>query len=1371
MKALQLAVLAGFATASPAALMALPSGASVAAGSVSIAQAATTMTITQASQNAIVNWQSFDIGAGNLVQLLQPNASAAMLARVTGSSPTSLQGMLQANGRLFLINPKGIIIGKNAIIHTAGFTATTLDVDDESFLADGPLTFRGDSAAGVVNLGSITASEGNVYLFAHTVSNSGSLSAPNGTAGLAAGTEVELASPNAPGFTVKLNVPSTSAATGVDNSGVITAAQARLQAAGGSLYELAVNQSGVIRATGSATVDGRVLLTADGGTVGVSGSVSAHNADGSGGKILVGGDVHGNNPAVPNASRTVVTSTGSLDASAVDGTEAGGQVTVWSDQGTRFLGKLTASGSTGGFAEVSSKHYLDFNPASPVQLGTGGNLLLDPDALVISTSPDSETTTASGNPYVFGSAAQGANLNVATLENQLALSNVTLDTSTSGGDITVSAPVTWSTNNTLRLNAGGSINLNANITGGSGSTLALYAGLDTNSITPAENGGVSLSPGATLDSSATIAVGTLIFGANSAANVAGQTVITPASTGGLFLEGNISVKTLEIDLSGGQAGVVTNGTDNSIGAFVATGSSELASAYVVNNHGSMSATFNATVAQGPYVQFITSGNLTLTSGSRLAFDPSSPGTAILASTGGAFINQAGSTAFGSNANFQIYTSSPAATTLDGLTGTDLYAHPYNSNDSYTGNYIFFASSASSIPVLTYTADDLSRTYGDTNPGLTYTTTGWQQGITDDVTGAPALSVAATQSSGVGAYQISIGSGTLASSNYDFSFVPGTLTITKAPLTITADDASRVYGSANPAFSYTATGFVNGDSSTVLSGAPSLGTSATSASSVGSDTISAAAGSLSASNYDFTFAPGTLDITPAPLTVTILGANRTYGSANPAFNSVINGFKNGDTSSVISGFALSTTATPSSNPGDYLITGSGTAANYKITFDSAYLLIQKAPVYITIPNETAITADVPSTFPGQYTDPAPDGLGFTITGVSSATNNSAPGVYPITPVITGDNGVSLATLETDYTFGTKQVGRLTLKPPAVVTDTISLQPGTLLQNTPSSTIVQTNITQNQTVTVNQPQSLNVTIDNSKLSYQPRLTPQQYANFLGEFAGDTSAVQKQLASNYATFLKGRGVSNSAYEKMPSAARTLLEEWMSGTLTTQALQQSVAQGDPAAIQAFAFILPGLVQLTLSKPTSALTFTDNTVLSRLSTLTAQHMSNVVQNAKQDYKQMVSDNAKNAANSGLTSLLTGSGDFSNIVQQANQQALGEYLGATIGATAAGSGAAAALATSETVLCAVFPNTMPFAMPAIAAAGPAIVVMNMAILAVRAVQVAQSEQNQAAYNKLIASWPPGSTIDTVSQLKAPGMSQNVQIGTAMLALDLISSGS
>ena len=253
--------------------------------------------------------------------------------------------------------------------------------------------------------------------------------------------------------------------------------------------------------------------------------------------------------------------------------------------------------------------------------------------------------------------------------------------------------------------------------------------------------------------------------------------------------------------------------------------------------------------------------------------------------------------------------------------------------------------------LTVRANNASRVYGAANPVFTDTISGF---VNDDtkavVTGAASLTTTATAASAVGSYAITAAAGTLAASNYSFTFAPGTLTVTKAVLKVTANNASRVYGAANPVFTDTISGFVNDDTKAVVTGAASLTTTATAASAVGSYAITAAAGTLAASNYSFTFAPGTLTVTKAVLKVTANNASRVYGAANPVFTDTISGFVNDDTKAVVTGTAtLTTTATADAAAGTYTIsfsTESLAASNYSFSYVNGTLTVAAAKSTIT-----------------------------------------------------------------------------------------------------------------------------------------------------------------------------------------------------------------------------------------------------------------------------------------------------------------------------------------------------------------------------------------------------------------------------------------
>ena len=170
---------------------ALPAGGVVAAGAASIAQGTGSTTITQTSQNAALHWQSFQIGAQESVRFVQPNSNSVALNRVLGPDPSSILGNLSANGKVFLVNPNGILFGKSASVNVGGLVASTLGITDSDFMA-GTYHFNGAGAGSVLNQGSINASGGYVALLGASVSNEGVIAARLGTVALAAGQAITL---------------------------------------------------------------------------------------------------------------------------------------------------------------------------------------------------------------------------------------------------------------------------------------------------------------------------------------------------------------------------------------------------------------------------------------------------------------------------------------------------------------------------------------------------------------------------------------------------------------------------------------------------------------------------------------------------------------------------------------------------------------------------------------------------------------------------------------------------------------------------------------------------------------------------------------------------------------------------------------------------------------------------------------------------------------------------------------------------------------------------------------------------------------------------------------------------------------------------
>ncbi len=277
------ALLGGAATAGPV----LPTGGKVAAGSAVIATpSATSLSITQSSSKVVIDWTGFSIGSGGKVDFA--NGKGATLNRVTGSSASALDGLLTATGSLFLINPNGVLIGKNGVVQTGGsFVASTQDLSDTAFLKGGDLTFTGASNAAIVNEGKVGSLGGDVALIAASVTNTGSVAAANGAAGLVSGYSVLMrdASLDNGQFSVLLG----GAGTSVTNGGTIAAANAELRAEGGNVYALAGDTAGTIRATGVKSGQGKVWLVADGGTLDVAGTIEAQGAGGSTGTVETSG--------------------------------------------------------------------------------------------------------------------------------------------------------------------------------------------------------------------------------------------------------------------------------------------------------------------------------------------------------------------------------------------------------------------------------------------------------------------------------------------------------------------------------------------------------------------------------------------------------------------------------------------------------------------------------------------------------------------------------------------------------------------------------------------------------------------------------------------------------------------------------------------------------------------------------------------------------------------------------------------------------------------------------------------------------------------------------------------------------------------------
>ena len=310
-------------------------------------QGTPTVTVTQSTDKAIINWQTFNIGTGETTQFVQPNSSSVTLNRVTGKT-WRIGPRRDANGEwpgVFLVNPDGILFGAGSRINTGSFLATTNDIGNADFMA-GRYQFKipGRPDASIVNLGTITAQNGGfAALVAPGVRNTGTITANFGTVGLAAGNNFSLDFYGDRLITLGVNDSIASkvidVATGqplsalVQNDGKLKANGGRVEltaAAARQVVDSVINNSGVIEANSIGSKNGMIVLGAatattkpsgapvqtiklsgtisatgrrkntKGGTIVVSGEniqLTSATIDASGqaggGKVLIGGDVGG----------------------------------------------------------------------------------------------------------------------------------------------------------------------------------------------------------------------------------------------------------------------------------------------------------------------------------------------------------------------------------------------------------------------------------------------------------------------------------------------------------------------------------------------------------------------------------------------------------------------------------------------------------------------------------------------------------------------------------------------------------------------------------------------------------------------------------------------------------------------------------------------------------------------------------------------------------------------------------------------------------------------------------------------------------------------------------------------------------------------
>lgn len=565
----------------------LPTGGQVSAGVARIGQSGSTMTVTQSSQRASINWQTFNVGSNATVNFIQPSSSSVMLNRILDSNPSQIFGTINANGQVFFTNPSGMYFAPGASVDVGGLVATTHSISDADFMAANYNFIRNGATGRIVNDGYLTANLGGyIALLAPEVRNNGVIVAQMGTVALAAGEAYSLQFNGNNALTNIVVSPAAIQAL-VDNGNAVHAPGGLIilsAQAANSLQGAVVNNSGVVEATGLTNKNGVIRLASSGQTT-ISGTVDASNANGQGGSItvtgqniqvdgtahlsasgkigggtvLVGGSWENQDTTVSQATTVTVAPGAVIEASATDSGN-GGTVVVRSDVSNvgstaQVSGTLLATGGpnggNGGKIETSG-HVLDVTGIS-VKTGSAGQWLLDPADITISSSSDANYTNLSGT-YTPNSGVSTSTINVTTLVSALnAGNNITVTTSNTGsagagtGNITVSNAIstTGASAGSLSLLAAGSIALNSSITlTGTGSALLVKAagGITTGSSLTFQTNNANLifwSNSTTSNCAACY----IELGANNTLNTANGLTTQTTGGGGIWLAGGSGTTT------------------------------------------------------------------------------------------------------------------------------------------------------------------------------------------------------------------------------------------------------------------------------------------------------------------------------------------------------------------------------------------------------------------------------------------------------------------------------------------------------------------------------------------------------------------------------------------------------------------------------------------------------------------------------------------------------------------------------------------------------------------------------------------------------------------------------------------------------------
>ncbi|MBU3637236.1 autotransporter-associated beta strand repeat-containing protein, partial [Polynucleobacter sp. es-MAR-4] len=581
----------GAAIAAPPAPNQLPTGGQIAAGVASMMTNGNTMTVTQSSNRASINWNTFDIGSQATVNFVQPSANAVALNRVNSPNPSQIFGNLNANGQVYLLNSAGVYFAPGAQVNVGGIVATTHSMSDAAFMAGSTTFNRNGSTGQVVNEGTIqTSLNGYIAMLAPEVRNAGLLVAQSGTIALAGGEAITLNFGPASKLE-SITVTDSQINVLVENRHAIKAPNGLVILSARAVNQLAatVINSGTIEAKGVSQQGGRIIL--EGSTVTNTGTLDVSSDTAQAGTITINGKtvsisgrVIATSPVQGGSVKVQATQTLNVNAN-IDASSAqrGGQVQIAGAQVAVADGTINTDGDTqGGEVQVVATNAQSTNPFSdpfnPPSLpltaaltgftsinsrsrrGQGGNATILGDSITLdgNTSINVSGATGGGNVLVGGD-WQGSN-GVYQATTVLMTQNVSIDASATesgnGGKVVLWSDI-YNTNSLTQVNgtilaAGAGTGLGGNV-----ETSGYLLGVsETAKVVTGTGGNWLLDPAdvtiGTSDNSYTNLSST--YTPNSGVHTV---TISNATLAAALNNGNVTVTTINSGTAGGYGGAIT----------------------------------------------------------------------------------------------------------------------------------------------------------------------------------------------------------------------------------------------------------------------------------------------------------------------------------------------------------------------------------------------------------------------------------------------------------------------------------------------------------------------------------------------------------------------------------------------------------------------------------------------------------------------------------------------------------------------------------------------------------------------------------------------------------------------------------------------